>query len=187
MSGAEPPAPGLVAFLNAVPQHLKDPRVLDHPYFGRLRLVPMPAPLPSLWLGYAIPFEALEHAQILLEVPEAQEPNVAQEATARALLRGWKIVYLPQMAQLLEEVSARLSARQLTPMSAYDPGQLIVVQMRVPFDPMREPLRLTVRDERTQRYNAAVTWRGGKPLLAEVEDRFAPGCRVIESASIAAG
>jgi len=60
------------------------------------------------------------------------------------------------------------------------------VQLRVPFDPLREPLELTVRYERAQRYNVVVTWMGGKARLADVEDRFMPGCQVVEGAPVAA-
>ena len=63
MSGAEIPLPALVAFLNAVQDDLKNPRYLEHPNFRRLRLVPMPAPLPSLRSGHSIPFDAVERAQ----------------------------------------------------------------------------------------------------------------------------
>lgn len=63
MSGAEIPLPALVAFLAAVQDNLKNPRYLEHPNFGRMRLVPMPAPLPSLWFGHLIPFDAVERAQ----------------------------------------------------------------------------------------------------------------------------
>jgi len=121
MSGAEIPPSALVAFLNAVQDDLKSPPYLEHPNFGRMRLVPMPAPLPSLWFGHSIPFEAVERAQIVLEAPDGGEPNILQEATARALLRGWKVVYLPQMADLLDEISVRLAAQQLAPLLAHDP------------------------------------------------------------------
>lgn len=186
MSGAEIPRPDLVAFINAVQDDLKNPRYLEHPNFGRLHLVPMPEPLPSLWFGHSVPFEATARAKIVLEAPGGQEPNIVQEATARALLRGWKVVYLPQMADLLDEISVRLAAQQLTPLLAHDPAQLLLVQMRVPFDPLREPLQLTVRDERAQRYNVVVTWMGGKAHVAHVEDRFMPGCQVIRGTPITA-
>lgn len=186
MSGAEIPRPDLVAFLNAVQDDFENPHYLEHPNFGRMRLVPMPAPLPSLWFGHSIPFEAVERAQIVLEAPDGREPNILQEAKARALLRGWKVVYLLQMADLLDETSVRLAAQQLAPLLAHDPAQLLLVQMRVPFDPLREPMQFTVRDERAQRYNVVVTWMGGKARLADVEDRFMPGCQVIEGAPITA-
>lgn len=186
MSGAEIPRPALVAFLNAVQDDLENPHYLEHPNFGRMRLVPMPAPLPSLWFGHSIPSEAVERAQIVLEAPDGQEPNIVQEATARALLRGWKVVYLPQMATLLDQISVRLAAQRLTPLLPHDPAQFVLVLLRVPFDPLREPLQLTVRDERAQRYNVVVTWMGGEARLADVEDRFMPGCQVVEGAPIAA-
>jgi len=63
MSGAEIPLPDLVALLTAVQNDLKNPHNLEHPNFGRMRLVPMPAPLPSLWFGLLIPFDAVERAQ----------------------------------------------------------------------------------------------------------------------------
>jgi hypothetical protein len=63
MSGAEVPRPDLVAFINAVQDDLKNPRCLEHPNFGRMRLVPMPARLPSLWFRDSIPCEAKERAQ----------------------------------------------------------------------------------------------------------------------------
>ena len=185
MFDAEIPRPALVAFLNALQDDLKSPRYLEHPNFGSMRLVPMPAPLPSLWFGHSIPFEAVERAQIVLETPDGREPNILQEATARAVLRGWKVVYLPPMAELLDEISVRLSVQQLAPLLAHDPAQFLLVQLRMAFDPLREPLQLIVRDQRAPRYNVVVTWLHGKPRLADVEDRFMPGCQVIEGAPIA--
>ena len=186
MSGAEIPIPALVAFLNAVQEDLKNPRHFEHPNFGRLRLVPMPAPQPSLWFGHVRPFEAPEQAEVVFEVPSEEEPGLLQESTARALQRGWKVVYLPPMRELIEEVAVRLSAQHLAPMNAFDPASLTLAQMRIPFDPVHQPLQLSVRDERAKRYNIVVSWLSGKPVAADVEDRFMPGCQVIEGTPIAA-
>jgi hypothetical protein len=185
MFDAEIPRPALDGFLNAAQKDLKNPRHLDHPNFGRLRLVQMPAPQPALWYGHSTPFGAVERAQLILEAPGGQEPSALQEATVLALLRGWKVVYLPPMADLLDEISVRLSVQQLAPLFALDPAQFLLIQLRMPFDPLHEPLQLTVRDQRAPRYNAVVTWLHGKPRLADVEDRFMPGCQVIEGAPIA--
>lgn len=132
MSADELLIPALVAFLNAVQEDLKTPRYVEHPDFGRLRFVPMPAPLPALWFGHATPLEELEPSKMLLEVPsEGPEPNIMQEATGRALLRHWKSSYLPQMAELLGEVAVRLAAQQLAPLNPYDPAAIDLVQIRL--------------------------------------------------------
>lgn len=186
MFDAEIPIPALVAYLNAVQEDIKTPRHLEHANFGRLRYVPMPAPRPSIWYGHVTPHDASEGTQLLFEVQGDTEPSLLQEATARALARGWKVIYLPQMSGLLDEVIVRLSAQGLAALGSYDARGVALGQIRIPSDPLRESIRLTVRDVRAPRYNVVVPWRDGKPTGADVEDRFMPGVQVIDGAPISA-
>jgi hypothetical protein len=108
------------------------------------------------------------------------EPSMFQLATMRAWLRGWRDFYVHRFRDVLEEVSVRLSAQRLAALCPFDPAAYSLRLLKVPYAPDCQPIRLTLRDERTPRYEVAITCLLSELASAEVIDRHNPGARVIE-------